>query len=166
MLKDSKLSDIFRAQVVHTTFHILNKVILISNNDKTPYELWKGISSNVKHFRLFGRKCYIKRKDGRLAKFDSQVDKGILVGYSSKRKSYKCFSPRLNRIVEIMNVTIDETNAWKGKEGRKDSEEKDNVEDIKEEVEEEEQPEEEQEKDEQQIPPKTPIQRVQKIHPP
>jgi transposase InsO family protein len=42
MLKDSKLSDIFWAQAVHTIVHILNKGMLRSNSDKTPYELWKG----------------------------------------------------------------------------------------------------------------------------
>jgi transposase InsO family protein len=84
MLMDSKLTDIFWTQAVHTTFHIQNKVILINNIDKTPYELWKGRPANVKHFRVFGSKCYIKREDGRMGKFDSRVDKGVLVGYSSK----------------------------------------------------------------------------------
>jgi hypothetical protein len=133
MLKDSKLSDIFWAQAVHTIVHILNRGMLRSNSDKTPYELWKGRLENVNHFRVFGSKCYIKREDGRLGKFDSRVDKGILVGYSRKIKAYKCFSPRLNRIVESINVTIDETDVWKGKEGSKDSEEKDDEEDLKEE---------------------------------
>jgi hypothetical protein len=58
----------------------LNKRILRSNNDKTPYELWKGIPTIVKHFRVFGNKFHIKREDDRVGKFDSQVDKGILVG--------------------------------------------------------------------------------------
>jgi hypothetical protein len=49
--------------------------MLINNTDKTPYELWKGRPTNVKHFRVFGSKCYIKREDGRMGKFDSQVDK-------------------------------------------------------------------------------------------
>ena len=43
----------------------------------------------MKHFKVFGSKCYIKREDGRMGKFDSRVDKGILVGYSSTRKEYK-----------------------------------------------------------------------------
>jgi hypothetical protein len=47
MLNDSKLSDIFSKQVVHTTVHILNRGLIRSNSDKTPYELWKGIPSNV-----------------------------------------------------------------------------------------------------------------------
>jgi hypothetical protein len=54
MLKDSKLSDIFWAQEVHTTIDILNIGMLRSNNDKTPYELWKGIAENVNHFIVFG----------------------------------------------------------------------------------------------------------------
>ena len=43
-------------------------------------------TSKVKHFRVFESKCYIKREDGRMGKFDSRVDKGVLVGYSSTRK--------------------------------------------------------------------------------
>jgi hypothetical protein len=53
---DSKLKDIFWTHVVHTTIHIQNKVMFIKNNDKTPYELWKGRPTSVKHFRVFGRK--------------------------------------------------------------------------------------------------------------
>jgi hypothetical protein len=83
--------------------------MLINNCDKTPYDLWKGRATNLKHFIVFKNKCYIKREDGRIENFDSQVDKGILVGYSSKRKAYKCFNIRLNRIVESINMTIDET---------------------------------------------------------
>jgi hypothetical protein len=99
----------FWIEVVHTTVHIQNRVMLRNNTDKTPYELWKGRPTNVKHFRIFGSKCYIKRKDHRMRKFDSRVDKGILVGYSSTRKSYKCYNLRLNKVVEIIKVTIDET---------------------------------------------------------
>ena len=80
MLMDSKLTDIFWTQVVHTTVHIQNRVILRNNTDKIPYELWKGRRTNVKHCRVFGSKCYIKREDGRMIKFGSRVDKGMLVG--------------------------------------------------------------------------------------
>jgi hypothetical protein len=109
MLMDSKLTYIFWTHVVHTTIHIQNRVILIKNNDKTLYDLWKGIPTNVKHFRVFRRKCYIKREDGRMGKFDSHVNKIILVGYSSTRKAYKCYNLRLNKVVESINVTVDET---------------------------------------------------------
>jgi hypothetical protein len=75
----------------------------------------------VKHFRVFGSKCYIKREDGRMGKFDSHVDKGVLVGYSSTRKAYKCYNVRLNKVVENINVTIDETCIPESKEEEKKS---------------------------------------------
>jgi transposase InsO family protein len=109
MLMDSKLTDIFWTQTVHIAVHIQNKVMLRNNNNKTPYELWKGRPANVKHFRVFGSKCYIKREDCRMGKFDSRVDKVILVGYSSTRKAYKYYNLILNKVVESINITIDET---------------------------------------------------------
>jgi hypothetical protein len=109
MIMDSNLTYIFWTQAVHIVVHIQNKVMVGNNTDKTPYELRKGKPENVKHFRFFGSKCYIKREDGRMGKFDSCVDKGIHVGYSRTRKAYKCYNLRLNKVVEIMNVTIDET---------------------------------------------------------
>jgi hypothetical protein len=62
----------------------------------------------VKHFIVFGSKCYIKREYGGTRKFDSHVYKGILVGYSSTRKEYKCYNLRLNKVVENINVMVDE----------------------------------------------------------
>jgi hypothetical protein len=116
MIMDSKLKDIFWTQAVHTTIYIQNRVILRNNTDKTPYEIWKGRPTNVKHFRVFGSKCYIKREDGRMGNFDSRVDKWIFVGYSSTRKAYKFYNIILNKVVESINVTIDETGRPKSKE--------------------------------------------------
>jgi hypothetical protein len=54
-----------------------------------------------------------------MGKFDSHVDKGKLVGYSSTRKEYKCYNLRLNKVVESIIVTIDEI-------GRQELKEKEN----------------------------------------
>jgi hypothetical protein len=133
--------------------------MLRNNTDKTPYELWKGTPTNVKHFRFFGRKCYIKREDGRMRKFDSRVDKGILVGYSSTRKTYKCYNLRLNKVVESINVTIDETIRPESKEEENKSMEQLFKEEDGKEVEEEDEDEEnltEAEEQVQKVYPKTP----------
>jgi hypothetical protein len=106
---------------MHTMVHIQNKVMLRNTTNKTPYEPWKGRPTNVKHLRVFGSKCYIKREDGRMGKFDSHVDKGVLVGYSSTRKAYKCYNLRLNKVLEIINVTIDETGGRELKEEENES---------------------------------------------
>jgi hypothetical protein len=142
---------------------------MVSNNtDKTPYEQWKGRPTNVKHFRIFGSKCYIKREDGRMGKFDTRVDKGILVGYSTTRKAYKCYNLILNKFVKSINVTIDEIGRPESKKEENKSmeqlfEEEDEKEE-EEEVEDEENPTEVEEQV-QQVSLKTPSKQVQKNHP-
>ena len=103
-----------------------------------------------------------------MGKFESRVDKEILVGYSSTRKSYKCYNLRLNKVVETINVTIDQTGRLESKEKEKKSmkqlfEEEDEKE-VEEEYEDEENPIEAEEQV-QQVSPKTPRKRVQKNHP-
>ena len=56
-----------------------------------------------------------------MEKFDSHVDKGVLVGYSSTRKAYKCYNLRLNKVMELINVTIDETGGQELKEEENES---------------------------------------------
>jgi hypothetical protein len=67
----------FWGEATHTTINILNKAHVRVNNDKTPHELWFGKPPTVKHFRVFGRKCYIKNNDDKLGKFESRADEGI-----------------------------------------------------------------------------------------
>ena len=46
---------------------------------------------------------------------------GVLVGYSSTRKAYKCYNLILNKVVESINVTIDETSREELKEEENES---------------------------------------------
>ena len=62
----------------------------------------------MKYFRVFGSKCYIRREDKNLGKFDSRCDEGIFLGYSIKSKAYKCFNKRTCTIFESINVRVDE----------------------------------------------------------
>jgi hypothetical protein len=103
----------------------------------------------------------LENAQSELGKFDSRVEKGILVGYSSTRKEYKCYNLRLNKVVERINVTIDETGRPKSKkEENKSMEQLFEEEDKKEEEEEDEDEDEENliEVEEQvhQVSPKTP----------
>jgi hypothetical protein len=67
-----------------------------------------------------------------MRKFDSHVEKGILVGYSGTRKSYKCFNLRLKMFLESINVTFNETGECRIKEEEKDSIEQVHEEEAKE----------------------------------
>jgi hypothetical protein len=44
------------------------------------------------------------------------VEKGVLVGYSSTRKTYKCYNLRLRKVVESINVKFYEIGRPKSKE--------------------------------------------------
>ena len=113
ILNESRLSNVFWPQEVFTILHILNRIFLRNNNDKTHYQLWKGIPASIKHFRIFGSKCYIKRIDKNMGKLESRTDEGILVGYSYSRKGYKCYNFRLRKFVESIDVKIDESSFLK-----------------------------------------------------
>ena len=66
--------------------------------------VWKS----VKYFRVFGSKCYIKRNEDDLGKFDSRTDEGIFLGYSSTKKAYRCYNKRLHQIIESADVRVDD----------------------------------------------------------
>jgi hypothetical protein len=101
-----------------------------------------------------------------MGKFDSHVDKGILVGYSSIRKAYKCYNLRLNKVVESINVTIDETRRPESKEEENKSIEQLFEEEAEDEVEEEDEENPIETKEQViQVSPKTPSKQVQKNHP-
>ena len=65
-----------------------------------PFELWYGHSPNVKHFKVFGSKCYIL-KDSRNGKFDAKSDKGIFLGYSTISKVYKCLNTNTKELWRV-----------------------------------------------------------------
>ena len=87
---------------------ILNQENVRVNNTQTPHEIWYGKTPTVKYFKVFGSKCYIKRIDEKIVKFEPRVDEGILLGYSSRSKGYKCYNKRLGKIVESIDVVVDE----------------------------------------------------------
>jgi hypothetical protein len=111
MLDDSGTPDTFWGEAAHTAANILNKAHVRVNSDKTPYELWYGKSPTVKHFRVFGSKCFIKNNDEKLGKFEPRANEGIFLGYSSRSKAYKCYNKRLRKIVECIDVVINESPA-------------------------------------------------------
>ena len=114
MLLETDLQPKFWREAVGTAVYTLNRTQLRPNNEKTPYELWKGRPASVKYFRVFGSKCFIKINDDSPGKFDSRVDEGIFLGYSTRSKAYKCYNYRLRRIVESIDVKIDEGLPEKG----------------------------------------------------
>ena len=76
---------------------------------KTPYELWKRRKPNVKYFRIFGSTCFILKDKENVEKFDSRSNEGIFLRYSSTSKAYWVYNKRTMKVMETMNVVIDES---------------------------------------------------------
>lgn len=108
MLIQGKVSHTFWKEAVSTIVYTMNQVLIKKGKDKTPYEYWIGKTPMVSYFRVFGSKCYIKRSEHQ-SKFDAKCDEGIFLGYSTKSKALKCYNNRTQRIMESINVRVDET---------------------------------------------------------
>ena len=87
---------------------MVNGVYFGPGTKKTPYKLWMGRKPNVKYFRIFGSTCFILKDRENVGKFDSQSDEGIFLGYSSTSKAYRVYNKRTIKVMEIVNVVIDE----------------------------------------------------------
>lgn len=108
MMKEKKTSQGFGVEAIHTAVHILNKAHLRPNSDKTPHELWFGRPATIKHFKVFGSKCYIKNNDEHLGKYDDRADEGVFLGYATNNKGYRCYNKRLNKMVDCIDIKVDE----------------------------------------------------------
>ena len=87
---------------------MINRVYFRSNTKKTPYELWKGWKPNIKYFKIFGSTCFILKDRENVGKFDSRSDEGIFLGYSSISKAYQVYNKRTKKVMETMNLVLDE----------------------------------------------------------
>jgi hypothetical protein len=73
-----------------------------------PFELRFGRKLSISHLRPFGCKGFILKRDN-LDKFESRSSDDILLGYTPHGRSYIVFNIETNTVVELCDVTLDET---------------------------------------------------------
>ena len=108
MIHNKDVAKDLWGEAVNTACHIMNLVYFRLGTKKTPYELWKGRKPNVKYFRIFGSTCFILKDKENVGKFDTRSDEGIFLRYSSTSKAYRMLKKRTRKVMEIVNVVIDE----------------------------------------------------------
>nr|GEW67418.1 hypothetical protein [Tanacetum cinerariifolium] len=86
MLADSKLPTMFWTEAVRTACYVLNRVLVTSPHNKTPYALLTENIPSVSHFKPFGCHVTILNPSDHLGKFDGKADEGYIVGYSASYK--------------------------------------------------------------------------------
>ncbi|GJY92431.1 putative ribonuclease H-like domain-containing protein, partial [Tanacetum coccineum] len=104
MLADSKLPTMFWTEAIRTACYVLNKVLVTSPHNKTPYALLTGNIPSVSHFKPFGCHVTILNTCDHLGKFDGKADEGYIVGYSASNRAYRVYNVPNKRVEETMNL--------------------------------------------------------------
>ncbi|GKE76691.1 putative ribonuclease H-like domain-containing protein, partial [Tanacetum coccineum] len=104
MLADSKLPTMFWTEAVRTVCYVLNRVLVTSPHNKTPYALLTGNIPSVSHFKPFGCHVTILNTSDHLGKFDGKADEGYIVGYSASNKAYRVYNVSTKRVEETINL--------------------------------------------------------------
>ena len=110
ILHENNVPNYFWAEAVNTSCYILNRVLIRSSLDKTPYKLWKNKKPNISYFKVFGSKCFILNTKDNLGNFDAKSNVGIFLGYSSSSKAYRVFNKKTMFVEESAHVVFDESN--------------------------------------------------------
>eukprot|EP00253_Pinus_taeda_P023837 PITA_23837 len=88
MLDEFGTPATFWGEAAFTAVTILSQANVQVNSTQTPHELWYGKIPTVKYFKVFGRKCYIKRTNEKLGKFEPRADEDVdWVGSVDDRES-------------------------------------------------------------------------------
>ena len=70
MPDESRTPATFWGEAAFAVITIVNKANVRLNSTQTPHELWYGKPPTINYFKVFGRKCFIKRTDEKLGKFE------------------------------------------------------------------------------------------------
>ncbi|GJR11474.1 putative ribonuclease H-like domain-containing protein, partial [Tanacetum coccineum] len=91
-------------EAVSTACYVLNKVLVTSPHNKTPYALLTGNIPSVSHFKPFGCHVTILNLSDHLGKFDGKADEGYIVGYSASNRAYRVYNVPNKRVEETLNL--------------------------------------------------------------
>ena len=81
---------------------------MVKSHSKTPYELFHKRKPFISFFKPFGCPCTILNTKEYLGKFDSKIQEGYFVGYSTQSKAYRVYNKETKIIEESANVTFNE----------------------------------------------------------
>ncbi|GJS57271.1 retrovirus-related pol polyprotein from transposon TNT 1-94 [Tanacetum coccineum] len=89
MLNSAKLSKQFWGEAVNIACYTQNRSIIVKRHGKTSYDLFRGRSSNISYFHVFGCPVHIHNHRDHLGKFDEKANDGFFLGYSPMAKAFR-----------------------------------------------------------------------------
>ncbi|GJX48610.1 ribonuclease H-like domain-containing protein [Tanacetum coccineum] len=109
MVADSKLPTTFWAEAVNTACYVQNRVLVVKPHNKTPYELFNGLTPTLSFMRPFGCPVTILNTIDHLGKFDGKADEGFFVRYSLNSKAFRVFNSRTRIVEENLHIRFSES---------------------------------------------------------
>ena len=92
------------AEAVNTAVYVLNRTGSSPVPGKTPYELWYGKQDTVDNLHVFGTECFVHISKEKRCKWDRRSVKGVLVGYSDSKSSYRVWIPEKDKVFVTHDV--------------------------------------------------------------
>nr|GFA90126.1 retrovirus-related Pol polyprotein from transposon TNT 1-94 [Tanacetum cinerariifolium] len=95
-------------EAIATACFTQNRSIIHRRFNKTPYELINGRKLDISFLHIFGALCYPKNDREDIGKLGAKGDIGFFIGYSADSCAYRVYNRRTKKIMETMNVFVDE----------------------------------------------------------
>nr|GFC62939.1 retrovirus-related Pol polyprotein from transposon TNT 1-94 [Tanacetum cinerariifolium] len=102
---------IMRVSAAATTCYTQNQSIIRRRHRKTPYELLHDRKLDLSYLYVFGALCYPNNDSEDLGKLQAKANIGIFIGYAPKKKAYRIYNRRTQKIIETIHVDSDELTA-------------------------------------------------------
>nr|GEX92065.1 hypothetical protein [Tanacetum cinerariifolium] len=96
------------AEAIATACFTQNRSIIHRRFNKTPYELINGRKPDISFLHVLGALCYPKNDREDIGKLGAKGDIGFFIGYFADSCAYRVFNRRTKKIIETMNVSVDE----------------------------------------------------------
>ncbi|GJX97119.1 retrovirus-related pol polyprotein from transposon TNT 1-94 [Tanacetum coccineum] len=109
MLAGSKLPTTFWAEAVNIACYVQNRVLVVKLHNKTPYEIFHGITPTLSFMRPFGCPITILNTIDHIGKFDGKAVEGFFVGYSLNSKAFRVFNSRTRIVEENLHIRFSES---------------------------------------------------------
>lgn len=109
MLFDADLTLKFWAEACGMAVYLMNRTPRMRLGDKTPEEMWTGKKPNVTYLKIFGSKVMVHVPKEKRTKWLTKSQEMIFVGYDSKKKGYRCYDKKTDKVIVSRDVIFYES---------------------------------------------------------
>ena len=112
MMHEKHMLNFYWAEVASTTIYLMNQCTTNGVHELTPYEILVGRKPIMSHLKVFLSIPNVRIPNEKQQKLDTKSKKCVLVGYSPKKKAYKCLNPLTQSVWVSWDIVFNESASW------------------------------------------------------